>query len=856
MPLPLTLGVEEEMHLIDVTSSRLAGRAPALLARLPPEHFSYELQRTTVETNTVVCRTLSELSVEIMRLRQQVVEVAAAEGLSIAAVGTVPLSSAGDFKLTRSGRFARMQADYRLLVDEQLICGTQVHVGVPDRDQAVLVAQRVHRDLPLLLALSASSPFWHGADTGYASFRSLIWARWPTSGMAGPMTSAAEYDDLLADLITSGVISDTKMAYFDVRPSAHVPTIELRVCDACPLVDDAILIAGLFRALVATALAAIAADEPPSPLAAPLHRAAMWRAGRSGLSGQLLDNGVRPRPVPAADAVRGLLLRMRPMLEDVGDWDTIAELAQATLARGNSASRQRNALAERGRLTDVVSQVVAETHGTAVEVTGSVPHNVSYRGSPRDEAFASGSFSRPLYRDIFAAVERIGPLELNERLSERDRWSRASGMTFAVGGDHRSFPVDLLPRVIGAHEWEQLTLGLAQRARALEMFLRDVYADGEVVSDGVVPAAMVYDSPGWRNEALSLPKGSVRAAVLGFDLVRDDIGTWRVLEDNARVPSGVGYALAIREMIDAVMPDLPRPSGLLPAHTAPGLLRRALCFGTTVADPVLALLSDGATSSAWFEHRLLAQRAGLLLVQPGELAASGGVITVQGRRVDVLYLRLDVELADLLDPAGRPIGAAIVEAAARGAVRLANAPGNGVADDKAMYCYVPDLIAYYLSERPLLEAVPTYQCRDPHECVSVLDRVGELVTKPVDGFGGGGVLIGPHATPAELAGRREEIRAEPSRWIGQEVVRLSSHPTLTGLGYAPRHVDLRAFVYLSGTGQGEAQVADLALTRVAAEGSMVVNSSRGGGAKDTWILGRTPESNSAVELSSRTKQSN
>jgi glutamate---cysteine ligase / carboxylate-amine ligase len=841
MPSPLTLGVEEELHLIDLSTFRLAGRAPALLARLPPEQFSYELQRSTVETNTIVCQTLSELSVQMMRLRHQVVEVAAAEGLGIAAVGTVPLSSAGDFELTRSGRFARMQADYRLLVDEQLICGTQVHVGVPDRDHGVMVAQRVSADLPVLLALSASSPFWHASDTGYASFRSIIWARWPTSGMTGPMTSAAEYDDLLSDLVSSGVITDAKMAYFDVRPSAHVPTVELRVCDACPLVDDAILIAGLFRALVANALAAIAAGDPPSQLAAPLHRAAMWRAARSGLSGQLLDNGARPRPVPAAEAVRALLSRLRPRLEELGDWDTVAELAQATLARGNSATRQRNALAERGRLADVVLQVVAESQGEAVEVAAVVAHDVNYRWSAGDEAFADASSPRPLYRDIFAALERIGPVVLRERFDERDRWSLGAGMTFGVEGGHRPFPVDLLPRVIAAHEWERLRLGLTQRARALEMFLRDVYGGGEVVRDGVVPAAMVYDSPGWRAEARSLPKGSVRAAVLGFDLVRDEVGGWRVLEDNARVPSGVGYAIAIRQLIDAVMPDLPRPEGLLACHTAPGLLRRTLCEGTAVASPVLALLSDGAANSAWFEHRLLAERAGLLLAQPGDLAVSGGAVTVLGRRVDVLYLRLDVELADLLDPAGRPIGAALVQAAARGAVRLANAPGNGVADDKAMYCYVPDLIAYYLSERPLLDPVPTYRCGDPDECASVLERVGELVTKPVDGYGGGGVLIGPHASAAELATRREQISAEPRRWIGQEVVRLSSHPTLTGDGYAPRHVDLRAFVYLSGTGKGEAHLADLALTRVGAQGSMVVNSSRGGGAKDTWILGRTPD---------------
>ncbi len=293
--------------------------------------------------------------------REQVIAVAAAEGLGIAAVGTAPMSSADDFELTSTGRFARMQDDYRLLVDEQLICGTQVHVGVADRDLAVLAAQHLSGDLPLLLALSASSPLWHGADTGYASIRTIIWQRWPTSGLFGPAANAAEYDDLLLDLISSGVITDAKMAYFDVRPSSHVPTLELRVCDACPLADDAVLIAGLFRAMVADAVAAVEAGTPPPPVSAPLHRAAMWRAARSGLTGQLLDDSPRPQPKPAPDVIRALAERLRPRLDELGDWDTVSELLEATLARGNSANRQRAALAERGRLADVVLQVVAET---------------------------------------------------------------------------------------------------------------------------------------------------------------------------------------------------------------------------------------------------------------------------------------------------------------------------------------------------------------------------------------------------------------------------------------------------------------------------------------------------------------
>jgi carboxylate-amine ligase len=836
MAAPLTLGVEEELHLIDLSTFRLAGRAPALLAQLPAANFSSELQRTTVETNTEVCTSLSELRAEIVRLREQVMTVAATEGLGIAAVGTVPMSSADDFELTSSGRFARMQEDYRLLVDEQLICGTQVHVGVADRDLAVRVSQFLGADLPLLLALSGSSPLWHGSDTGYSSIRTIIWQRWPTSGLTGPLNSASEYDDLLVDLISSGVISDTKMAYFDVRPSSHVPTLELRVCDACPVVDDAVLIAGLFRAMVAQAIEAVEAGQQPRHIAPPLHRAAMWRAARSGLTGQLLDDGIRPEPKPAPEVIRALATRLRPQLEAVGDWSTVTDLLEATLARGNSAVRQRAALAERGRLSDVVLQVVSETQQTAPQVTPPVTLDIKYAWTAADEAFTDSSSVRPVYREVLAAVDEIGPIVLRERLDERDRWSAGIGMTFGVAGDQRPFPVDLLPRIIPAHEWTALGLGLKQRARTLEMFLRDVYGSGDVVRDGVLPAAAVYDSPGWREEGRSLPKGAVRAAVIGFDLVRDETANWRVLEDNARVPSGAGYAIALRQLLDAVMPDLPRPHELLASHTAPGLLRRALSQASAIDDPVIAMLSDGAGNSAWFEHRLLAERAGFILAQPHEVNVEGGMVNVLGRRVDVLYLRLDVDLVDLVDHDDRPIGAQVMQAAAWGAVTLANAPGNGVADDKAMYCYVPELISYYLGERPLLDPVPTYRCADPDELASVLGRIDQLVTKPVDGYGGGGVLIGPHASDREITQRRDEIAADPNRWIAQELVSLSTHPTLTVDGIEPRHVDLRAFVYLSGTAENEAHLADLALTRVAPAGSMVVNSSRGGGAKDTWIL--------------------
>src|SRR3954453_1374619 len=308
----LTLGAEEELHLINAESWELSARAPQILSRLSDQFYSTEIQRTTVETNTAVVLTLDDPREEIVRLRKGLVEAAGRDGLGVAAVGKAARSTFADFELTATGRYSRMQEQYRLLVDEQLICGTQIHVGVADRDLAVQIAQRVARDLPVLLALSASSPYWNELDTGYASIRTIIWQRWPTAGATGPIASAQEYDELLTDLIGSGVIPDAKMAYFDVRPSSHAPTLELRVCDACPLVDDAILIAGLFRAMVRAAELDVEAGVPFVPAPAPLHRAGIWQAARGGLSRDLLDGAVPPRPRPAAEVVRSLVTRLRP----------------------------------------------------------------------------------------------------------------------------------------------------------------------------------------------------------------------------------------------------------------------------------------------------------------------------------------------------------------------------------------------------------------------------------------------------------------------------------------------------------------------------------------------------------------
>jgi carboxylate-amine ligase len=378
--LELTLGVEEEFHLVDLETRRLVARAPELLASLPAGAYAAELQRCVVESNTEVVSDLDGLRWELTRLRRGIVDAAERLGIGVVAAGTVPLSLPAELDVTDSLRYRRMLADYQLLAREQLICGLQVHVGVSDRDLAVAVSRRIEPYLPLLLALSASSPFWSGGiDTGYASVRSLVWQRWPTAGQAGPVSSAAEYDELVDKLVATGVITDSGMVYFDTRPSAHLLTLELRVCDATPLVDDAVLVAGLFRALVLREARAHLDGDPVAHLSAPVHRAAMWRAARSGIEGDLLDFPLC-RPVTAALLVGQTVDRLRAELEALGDWEQIQHLSEMACRRDGSPVRQRGALGRRGSLYDVVDLLLAETRGVA---TGSLPSRSSLTRPPR-----------------------------------------------------------------------------------------------------------------------------------------------------------------------------------------------------------------------------------------------------------------------------------------------------------------------------------------------------------------------------------------------------------------------------------------------------------------------------------------
>jgi glutamate---cysteine ligase / carboxylate-amine ligase len=847
----LRLGVEEEFHVVDLESRRSAPEVEALLDRLDGAEFAPELQRSLVETNTPVCSDLDELRGHLRRLRAALQSAAEPLGLGVVAAGTVPLTDLTTDAISAGARYERMQHEYQLLVSEQHICGAQVHVDVPDRDMAVQVVRRVAPHLPTLLAISASSPFWRGKDTGYASFRSMVWSRWPTAGPPAHVETAAEYDAMVADLIASGTISDPGMVYFDIRPSAHLPTVELRVCDACPEVDDVVLIAGLFRALVARATADADAGLPFPSFGHELLRAASWRAARSGLEGDLVEPS-GPTLVSPPLMIGRLVEHLRPQLEDLGDWEQVSALTSDTMARGSAAARQRRAFGHRGELADVVDALLAHTQGRrpASEPAATVPAAplllADYPQNGFDEAVGAAGTVLPHYGWMFRTLERMGPRGLVAAESALHTEQRARGVTFPMGdGTDRLFPLDLIPRIVTADDWSDLSAGLVQRVRALEAFVRDVYGARTCVDEGVVPAAVVDGAPGWSRLGMFFPTDAVRIAVAGIDLVRDRADHWLVLEDNLRVPSGIGYAITSRRLIRSVMPDLEPPAGVVGLDAVPAQLRAALLTATDRTEPgadAVALLTTGPSDSAYYEHALLADRMGVPVVTPRELQVTDeGVFRVGdgGRqRLSALYRRLDEQ--DLLAAKGadqRPIGRALVNAAARGTVALLNALGNGVADDKLVYAYVPAMIRHYLGEEPLLDSVPTYPCVDADRRAEVLDRLAELVLKPVDGYGGRGILIGPHASAAELDEARAEVVANPAGWVAQDLVHLSTHPTFSGRGLEPRAVDLRAFVVASRRGDGtHAEVLPAALSRVAPRGSMIVNSSRGGGAKDTWVL--------------------
>jgi uncharacterized circularly permuted ATP-grasp superfamily protein len=465
-------------------------------------------------------------------------------------------------------------------------------------------------------------------------------------------------------------------------------------------------------------------------------------------------------------------------------------------------------------------------------------------GAAWDEVLDGEGGVRPAYEHVHASLGQLSAAELRARADTLARSYLAQGVTFDFAGEERPFPIDVAPRVLTGAEWDQVAPGVAQRVRALEAFLADVYGAQKVVADGVVPRALVVSSTHFHRAARGIqPPNGVRVHVSGIDLIRDEVGAFRVLEDNVRVPSGVSYVLSNRRAMAQTFPELFAALRIRPVQDYPRRLLAALTAAAPsgVDDPTVVVLTPGVYNSAYFEHSLLARSMGVELVEGRDLFCAGGRVwmrTTKGRRrVDVIYRRVDDEF---LDPVafrsdsllGSP---GLMTCARAGTVTIANAVGNGVADDKLVYTYVPELIRYYLGEEPLIGNVDTWRLEEPGALEEVLDRLDELVVKPVDGSGGKGLVVGPSASRAELAALRDRLVQDPRGWIAQPVVQLSTVPTLIGDRLRPRHVDLRPFAVNDGD---QVWVLPGGLTRVALpEGQLVVNSSQGGGSKDTWVLG-------------------
>ncbi|WP_430422861.1 circularly permuted type 2 ATP-grasp protein [Methylibium petroleiphilum] len=471
-----------------------------------------------------------------------------------------------------------------------------------------------------------------------------------------------------------------------------------------------------------------------------------------------------------------------------------------------------------------------------------------------DEMHASGD----KVREHYAGYERWLAQQPHESMKghrdEAEMIFRRVGITFAVygakdedgSGTERLIPFDLIPRIIPAQEWREMEKGLKQRVNALNRFIHDVYHDQEIIKAGIVPGEQVFKNAQFRPEMMGVDvPGNVYSQIAGIDIVRaanpDGSGNYYVLEDNLRVPSGVSYMLENRKMMMRLFPELFSSHRVAPVAHYPDLLLDTLraVAPPGVAEPTVVVMTPGMYNSAYFEHAFLAQQMGVELVEGQDLFVKDNYLymrTTQGpRRVDVIYRRID---DDFLDPkafrADSSIGCAgLLSVYRAGNVNLCNAIGTGVADDKSIYPYVPKMIEFYLGEKPILNNVPTYLCRESEDLQYVLAHLGELVVKEVHGAGGYGMLVGPAASKAEIEEFRAQLVANPSNYIAQPTLALSTCPTFVESGIAPRHIDLRPFV-LSGK---TVQMVPGGLTRVALkEGSLVVNSSQGGGTKDTWML--------------------
>ncbi|WP_444668611.1 circularly permuted type 2 ATP-grasp protein [Cereibacter changlensis] len=454
-------------------------------------------------------------------------------------------------------------------------------------------------------------------------------------------------------------------------------------------------------------------------------------------------------------------------------------------------------------------------------------------------------------RPPYARLEdwtRSMPAELREmKQAEAEALFRRIGITFAVygeGGDpDRLIPFDMFPRVFTSGEWARLERGIKQRARALNAFLVDVYGRGEIVRAGRIPGRLVYRNAAYEKAVVGfVPSKGVYSHVVGIDLVRTGADEFFVLEDNCRTPSGVSYMLENREIMMRMFPDLFRGNRIEPVDSYPEKLRRTLASVAPTKcerEPTIVILTPGHFNSAYYEHSFLADLMGVELVEGADLFVEGEYVfmrTTEGpKRVDVIYRRVDDDYIDPLcfrpdSMLGIP---GLMDVYRSGGVSICSAPGPGVADDKAVYTYVPEMIRFYLGEEPLLKNVPTWQCSKTDDCKYVLENLHELVVKEVHGSGGYGMLVGPKSTKAEIEAYRARVEADPGNYIAQPTLALSTTPTFVDEGIAPRHVDLRPYCLV-----GErVELVPGGLTRVAlTEGSLVVNSSQGGGVKDTWVL--------------------
>lgn len=472
-----------------------------------------------------------------------------------------------------------------------------------------------------------------------------------------------------------------------------------------------------------------------------------------------------------------------------------------------------------------------------------------------DEMFDAQGNVRGPYKGIYAELAPSDASDLEARSEALARAFIDQGITFSLSGQERPFPLDLVPRVISAAEWARLERGIIQRVKALEMYLDDIYGDQEILNDGVIPRRLITSCEHFHRQASGIvPPNGVRIHVAGIDLIKDEKGTWRVLEDNLRSPSGVSYVMENRRTMARVFPNLFASHRVRAVDDYAAHLLRALrnSAATNEADPTVVVLTPGVYNSAYFEHSLLARQMGVELVEGRDLFCRDNQVymrTTEGEtQVDVIYRRIDDIFLDPLQ--FRPdsvLGVAgLVNAARAGNVVISSAIGNGVGDDKLVYTYVPTMIEYYLGEKPLLANVETFRCWLADEREEVLDRIDELVIKPVEGSGGYGIVFGPDASEKELAAVSKKIRDDPRSWIAQPMMELSTVPTKIDSSLAPRYVDLRPFAVNDGD---DVWVLPGGLTRVALEeGSRVVNSSQGGGSKDTWVLASSRASAADREL--------